>query len=178
MLRLLIISFLSLFFIQDQPTQNWDSNYRIQWDDFNGKPIVNSSAVAVTASGLSFGFSTIKSTRGQLKDYSYTLEAQFYPKKSWYLKSKVNSHILEHERLHFDITELFARKMRKRIESSSFTGNINEEMNIIYAETREALSKMQKQYDRETQHSQNKEKQLEWQVYVKQELRKLIAYSS
>ena len=68
--------------------------------------------------------------------------------------------------------------MRKRIESSSFTGNINEEMNAIYAETREAISKMQKKYDKETQHSQNTEKQLEWQVYVKQELRKLIAYSS
>ena len=51
-------------------------------------------------------------------------------------------------------------------------------MNVIYSDSRNALSKMQNQYDAETNHSQNLEKQLEWQAFIKQELRKLAAYSS
>ncbi|NNK81847.1 MAG: DUF922 domain-containing protein [Flavobacteriaceae bacterium] len=178
MLRIIVFCFLSLTFLKEQPTQNWSSNYRLQWHDFKGEARVNSDAVAVTASGLSFSYSTIKSNRGDLKEFNYTIEAQFYPEESWYKKEQVNTHILEHERLHFDITELFARKMRKRIESSYLTKNIDQEINRIYGETRLALSEMQKQYDSETSHSQRLENQLKWQRFIKQELLKLAAYSS
>lgn len=178
MLRILVFGFLSLFFIQDKPTQNWSDSYRLEWVDFKAKPRLHTSTVAVTASGLSFGFSTTTSSFGRIKDYEYTVEAQFYPEDSWYIKERANNHILEHERLHFDITELHARKMRKRLENTIFSNNINQEMNAIYSEIRRTLSKMQDQYDAETNHSQIVEKQLEWQAFIKEELRKLVAYSS
>ena len=178
MLRILIFSLLSFLFIQDKPTQNWSNNYRLQWQDFKATPRLKSTTVAVTASGLSFGFSTTTSSRGTVEDFNYTIEAQFYPEDSWYVKERANNHILEHERLHFDITELHARIMRKRIKSVRLSNTINMELNTIYSESRRALSKMQNQYDTETNHSQNLEKQLEWQAYIKQELRKLAVYSS
>jgi hypothetical protein len=178
MLRIFVFSLLSLLLIQDKPTQNWTSNYRLQWQDFKANPKLNTTTVAVTASGLSFGFSTTTSSRGHIEDFDFTIEAQFYPEDSWYVKDRANHHILEHERLHFDITELHARKMRKRLQTTSFSKNINTEMNVIYSDSRNALSKMQNQYDAETNHSQNLEKQLEWQAFIKQELRKLAAYST
>ena len=39
-------------------------------------------------------------------------------------------------------------------------------MNVIYSDSRNALSKMQNQYDAETNHSQNLEKQLEKLVHL------------
>lgn len=178
MLRILFLSLLSLLFIQDKPTQNWSNSYILDWADFKAKPRLHTTTVAVTASGLSFGYSTTTSSFGRVKNYEFTVEAQFYPEDSWYIKDRANNHILEHERLHFDITELYARKMRKRLENTNFSNNINQEMNAIYSETRRALSRIQDQYDLETNHSQLKEKQLEWQAFIKQELRKFAHYSS
>ena len=103
---------------------------------------------------------------------------QFYPKKSWYLKSKVNSHILEHERLHFDITELHARMFRQRIEKTRFTMNIDAQMNRLHEAINKELEALQNRYDAETRHSQDLEKQQEWQTKIIEALNKLSRYSS
>ena len=72
MLRIFVFSLLSLLLIQDKPTQNWTSNYRLQWQDFKANPKLNTTTVAVTASGLSFGFSTTTSSRGHIEDFNFT----------------------------------------------------------------------------------------------------------
>ena len=58
MYKFLITIVFSLCMFQDEPTMSWNHDYRLEWSDFNGAPVKYTSAVAVTASGISFSFST------------------------------------------------------------------------------------------------------------------------
>ena len=177
MYKFIILFCAALLCFQDEPTINWSPQLQLEWSDFQGRPVKGTTVVAVTASGLSFGFST-KRTNDQLSDYTFHVEAQFYPQKSWYIKARANANILSHERLHFDITELHARKFRKTISNTKFTNNINKEMEDIYASINRELTAMQNLYDEETDHSQNLEKQREWESKITLALEKLAYYSS
>jgi len=153
----------------------WSDDLQLQWEDFNGTPTLGTTVVAVTASGLSFGFST-KMTETQLVDYTVFVDAHFYPDKSWYVKERANSVILDHERLHFDITELHARKFKQRIAQTKFDLRINSQMERIHNTITDELRQMQQKYDTETDHSQNVDKQKEWQKFIKVQLDKLSYY--
>lgn len=177
MYKFIIAVCLSLCFVQDESRISWDIDYRLEWSDFKGTPRPRNHAVAVTASGITFGYST-KMSETQLIDYNVEISADFYPDKSWCLRERVNNNILNHERLHFDITELHARKFRKRVQRTNFNMNINRQMEAIHEQINRELEAMQNKYDAETNHSQNIEKQKEWQTYIVEELNKLVYYSS
>ena len=81
--------------------------------------------------------------------------------------------MLNHEQLHFDIAELFARKLRKELEKPRFTTASTEEIFSAVASFNMELDKMQKRYDNETNHYRNKKKQKKWEIYVGEELAKL-----
>ena len=162
MYKLLIACVFSLFFIQEDRAVPWNDDLQLQWTDFNGRPTQGTTVVAVTASGLSFGFST-KMSETRLVEYTSFVDAHFYPDKSWYIKERANSIILDHERLHFDITELHARKFRQRIAQTKFDLRISEQMERIHTTINDELRQMQQKYDLETNHSQHVVKQKEWQ---------------
>ena len=166
---------LSLCLFQQDRSMTWSEDLQLQWEDFNGTPTRGTTVVAVTASGLSFGFST-KMTETQLVDYTAFVDAHFYPDKSWYVKERANSVILDHERLHFDITELHARKFKQRIAQTKFDLRINSQMERIHNTITDELRQMQQKYDTETDHSQNVDKQKEWQKFIKVQLDKLSYY--
>ncbi len=159
------------------PTIAWSEDYKVVWNDFKkvNRPTSNTKATATTASGISFGFSAKQSPR-RLFSFDYHVVAHFYPDESWYLKGSETDVILKHERLHFDITELFARKFRQRIETSKFTKNIDQEMKRIHNKIIRELRAYQEKYDSETNHSINLEAQLKWQEKLVSELKALKAY--
>jgi hypothetical protein len=175
MYKLLIACLLSLCLFQQDRSMTWSDYLQLQWEDFNGTPTRGTTVVAVTASGLSFGFST-KMTETQLVDYTAFVDAHFYPDKSWYVKERANSVILDHERLHFDITELHARKFKQRIAQTKFDLSINSQMERIHNSITDELRQMQQKYDTETDHSQNVDKQKEWQKFIKVQLDRLSYY--
>lgn len=175
MYKLLIFCVLSLCIVQDDRAYTWSDDVQLTWDDFNGEPTHGTTVAAVTASGISFGFST-KMTETKLVDYEAFVDAHFYPDKSWYIKDRASDIILDHERLHFDITELHARKFRKRLAQTKFDLRISDQMERIHMAINEELRLMQKKYDQESEHSQNIEKQKDWQRYIKLELEKLAYY--
>lgn len=162
----------TFFYAQDGPVMAWNENYELQWSDFRAEPQPRGDEIAVTASGLTFGYSVTRFSKGGF-DYSFEVTAHFYPEKSWGIKELVNDNTLAHERLHFDITELHARKFRKRVKETRFSSNIDAEMERINIEINQQLRAMQKLYDKETSHSRYPEKQGVWQEYVKSELEKL-----
>lgn len=153
----------------------WNENYRLQWSDFKAQPEEHVDAVAITASGLSSKFSA-RTTSTRLVDYSSDVVAHFYPGKSWYKPTKVNEIVLAHEQLHFDITELHARKLRKRISEYDFTVDIKSEMNVLVDTANEDLEKMQEIYDSETNYSMDVESQKKWQLYIRGELKRFSSY--
>lgn len=152
---------------QDEETLLWQPKLKLNWSNFKGKP-TNNRAAAVTASGLTYDFSTL-SKNGVLQ-VEYTISSYFYPNKSWYRPEVCDSIILSHEQLHFDITELYARKLRKQLDKKKFTSNAKNEVRTIYKQINFELNEYQNLYDAETDFSRNREKQLEWKNKIATEL--------
>ena len=174
-MKYVLLICLSLLFISDERPLIWSDAYRLEWSDFKANPKSRSTVVAVTASGITFSYTTKKSNSG-LIDYNFQVEAHFYPEQSWYVKDRVNRIHLSHERLHFDITELYARKFRKEISNTKFTNHVNREMDAIYQEITDGLRNMQNLYDEESSHSINVGNQKKWEKYIALELEKLVHY--
>ncbi len=174
---LVVLLFFCTVQAQEKPSILWGEHYKLVWADFKkvSNPTLDKNAAAVTSSGITFSFSS-KKTAIKLVDFNYKVVADFYPNESWYLKGKETDIILAHERLHFDITELFARQLRQRIEMFEFTKNINQEMKRIHRKIIKELNVYQERYDLETNHSLNLEIQLQWQNKVASKLKALNAY--
>lgn len=167
-----------LCIVLGNPTEEqlvWDEAYRLSWSDFRAAPQEDVDAVAITASGLSSSLSA-RTTSTRLVDYTITITANFYPDKSWYKPERVDEIVLAHEQLHFDITELNARKLRKKIAEYNFTLNIKSELNILVNNANKELAVMQEQYDSQSNYSMEIEGQKKWQIYVRNELKKLASY--
>jgi len=169
---LIFFTLLCVGSFSNEETVTWDETSKLTWADFKAEPDAESDAVALTASGITFGYS-LKTAGKRIAAVSTTVEAHFYPNKSWYLKDKGNAHILAHEQLHFDITELYARKFRQQLAELEVNQNIKAQMNALHNAINEAVSKTQKRYDQETMHSMNIEKQKEWEVFIGKELKAL-----
>ncbi|NJB70522.1 hypothetical protein GGR42_000984 [Saonia flava] len=142
----------------------WAKGRGLTWKDFRAKPKVGSNAAAVTASGITYSFSSL--ARGSEVEVEFKVNTFFYPDKSWYKKEVCDDIILSHEQLHFDISELFARKFKKRLNELTFTLKIKEEVRTIYKDILKELSDFQELYDWETNFSRDTEKQLEWNKKV------------
>lgn len=138
----------------------WQPGKRLYWKDFKGEVPSGSGAAATTASGISYQFSTSYKDGEMVVDYE--VNAFFYPTKSWYKPKMCNDVTLIHEQLHFDITELFARQMRKKMAATKFTKNIKAAVKVIYTNTLEELNNFQNRYDNETDYSRNIPQQKIW----------------
>lgn len=161
----------------DDETVTWNASKKLSWADFKGSPNLESDAVALTASGITFGYS-VKTSGDRIVQFSTTVETHFYPNKSWYLKDKSNEHILGHEQLHFDITELYARMFRAQISKVEVNQNVKKQLNRLHDLINLAVSETQKKYDEETQHSINAVKQREWNNFIEKELAKYDQFKS
>ncbi|MFT6166236.1 MAG: hypothetical protein ACJASF_000922 [Vicingaceae bacterium] len=138
----------------------------LTWEDYQAQPNPTSSFKALTTTRVSFK----ANSNGKLLQLS--LKNTFEPHNSW-TKSNESGSLLEHERLHFHISELYARKLRKEILETKFSVSDQKLMNEIsrlYEEKMIELSKYHKQYDRETGHSTIEKKQNEWESKIKSEL--------
>ncbi len=149
---------------QEANALQWDAKRKLTWADFKGEPKSKQSVAALTASGISYQFST-DWKNGQM-EVDFEVTAYFYPEKSWYWPELSDAVILGHEQLHFDISEVFARKMRDLLANTKFSNNIKTEVSKIYSQVLKELDQFQNQYDKETNFSRNREQQLLWNQKV------------
>ena len=179
MLARFLIIFLTLIngASNDEVTIEWNENRKLSWADFKGPVEANSDAVAVTASGITFSFS-VRESGDRFTNFKAQASAHFYPEKSWYNKKKATDHILAHEQLHFDITELHVRRLRYEISKLKISQNIKRELRQLHEDANADLAKMQRSYDAQSEHSINKKQQAIWAEFVRTELHKYRAFRS
>ena len=161
----------------NEETMTWDASRKLTWEDFKADPNLESDAAALTASGITFGYS-VKTSGRRIIDFTTSVEAHFYPNKSWYLKGKGDNHILKHEQLHFDITELYARKFREQLTRLQVNQNVMKQMNRLHITINDALNETQKRYDEQSNHSINIEMQKQWVSFIATELKALEKFKS
>ena len=156
----------------------WEEAKPLTWADFQGTPNPNNPFQANTNSGISYSWSFKAS--GDEVTFASEVFCFFLPKGSWVRPGKASTNLLAHEQLHFDITELHARKLRKELENFTAVGSkdMKKLLGDIYKKIDAERKLMQERYDRETDHSQKEKVQEEWQQKIEAELAALEEFSS
>jgi len=174
--KIIIIIFI-LFYNNGVLSQNldsiiiWTKNYKISWNDFLGKRLISKDNVAAKS------FLELYYIPGYHKNgyYSYTIIPVFNKYKSSVLDRNIK--LLEHEQIHFDILEIFSRKIRKQFE---ILKNFNESEYThykIFNNYLDSLKNYQERYDLDTDHSLVEKKQEFWKKIVAIKLKELDSYS-
>lgn len=147
----------------------WNANASLKFSDFKSKPF--GSFQGNTFAGIILDF---KQDEKGIQLFTYTL---FFCRHSFIKDSSEN--LLKHEQLHFDITELFARKLRQQILLKHFKNgkSMSADINKIYTDVTSDLNKEQDIYDKETVHGTNLVKQQEWINSIHGQLKQLENYS-
>lgn len=133
----------------------WNEKRKLTWADYKGSPNPGSDAAASTTTYLGIEYKIREGSFG------YKITCSFSKNRSW--GRHRNDHILGHEQGHFDIAEIFARKLNKLLSQYVFNAKTyQQDLNKIYKNILQEKDDLQNQYDAETNHSINKDKQAEW----------------
>lgn len=110
------ISLLSFSFVKDDFIL-WQENKKLKIQDFKAENKdtvkVNQQQFLGAISAIRIEYSSFQRNKNSVPDFS--IKTYFDPNESWMLLK--NDYVLQHEQIHFDLTELYARKMRKSVES-------------------------------------------------------------
>lgn len=153
----------------------WNQDRPLVWEDFRGEADLNVRFNASTNSGIGFSWSYKSDQNGE--DFQYEISNFFDSEKSWVKTGSESPHLLKHEQLHFDISELHARQFRKSLSQFETSKNIKADLNRLYRQHEQERLQMQRRFDQETKHSMNKEAQVNWETYIQKQLKKLATYS-
>ncbi len=161
-------------FSQEQEKIEWEDGQKLIWADFKGIPKQGVAYEANTNSGISFSWSY--STENGQPVLKYEVVTNFFPQLSWVKQNEKDMYLLGHEQLHFDISELHARKLRKAIDEYEIGRNIRRDLNRLYESIEKDRVAMQNLFDAETIHSTDKDAEAGWRKFVEEELAKLSDY--
>lgn len=152
----------------------WSANRPLTWADFKTKPTPADRLAALTSATID--------VQAGCTDFVFTssVRAVFVPTESWVRDSATATpNLLRHEQLHFNITELHARRMRQKIallklNCTRLQPAFKNATNVIFTE----WQKEEARYDQETNHGLNLDRQKTWEIQVKQRLVLLEQYAS
>jgi predicted secreted Zn-dependent protease len=159
------VLFLFPFFAiaQNDESIEWSSDKRLSWADYLAKPITQSGAAAITSTTIGIEYHV------RNNKFSYSITCRFSKTRSW--GKYKTAYILQHEQGHFDITEIYARKLAKELKEYKFnSGKYQDDVTSIYKRLMDEKEDYQNKYDKETDFSRNKEKQAEWLEKIRDEL--------
>lgn len=156
----------------------WDEDIKLKWSDFQGKP---DSLATYVGSATAVTMAQIRSEAYWEDDLpNFKVVNRFVKSKSWVVDSTTSSPFaLAHEQLHFDIAEIYTRKIRKGVAELRKSGNSDMDDYVgLIQKLMDARNKENALYDRETAHSIIDFKQEEWNEKIAKELKKLKEYKS
>ncbi len=167
---LAVVLFLIFFLGTSSDTPDiiyWDEDHPLTWEDFQGNPNYNyrnRDISALTSSG-------IVHYRGcENGKITYRVRAYFEKNESWYKNAAKTDYHLAHEQLHFDVTELHARKLRKLLDEQNYRCGEEEQFERYIRQYLNNWEVTQQAYDFSTHHSLNKKQQKNWHHKIAFEL--------
>lgn len=151
----------------------WHQNRKLDISDFKGS-VEKRPFTAATFSSFRY---TLEARPFITNKYTLNVETFFDCKSSYFKHTKLDSFVLIHEQLHFDISELYARKFVERIENEALDLNqFLAKREQILAEIGRELYLKHDEYDSEVY--VDRTKQWFWNDNIKHELDKYQKYSS
>jgi len=119
----------------------WAKRQPLTWDDFRNPSLdTKNNWAGYISTGISM-------SRGRLTHHAF---AYMVPEVTWNRLGSNSEASLRHAQAHFDITELYARKLRSRLAAQRPVGN--RDANRMYRETIEEHNIMQADFDQQTVH--------------------------
>lgn len=147
---------------------SWSVNRRLSWEDFKGLPDENNPHHALTAANLAVNANC------KNQGFTYEVKCVFLPTESW-SKNKKSQKLLEHEQLHFDLTEVHARLLRKELQHLN-CANLKEKLNGTVSSAFTKWKAEQDAFDAASKHGLNAEEERLWASNVARRLQALEAY--
>lgn len=156
---------------ENEATLPWAVNRPLTWADFKCAPLRNTEAVALTSTSLGISY------RVKNSQFVYDINCSFSKHHSWGLLK--TAYILAHEQAHFDITEIFARKLHQQLQDYRFNeSTFKHDISAIYQKVVKEKEAFQELYDGQTDHSRKKAVQQEWLVRIEALLDDTAPYQS
>lgn len=165
--------FVSATYPRPQKTEQivWGTK-TITWDDFQGANNPKSSGIASTYSYMDMEILNPEAGKTVVE-----LKAVFDKEESWVVYREKT--VLNHERGHFDITELYARKLRKKISETRFSPTqYKTELWNLYKVYDKDMDAYHDRYDDETDSSMDTPKQKAWEASIKKDIEALNDFKS
>ena len=172
------LSILILLLLQSIPMWgqkiNWFATRKLTYSDFKNKIEPDKSSFRhenaahlkrAASSTIGWNYEITSSTTNDnidLKIYAF-----FDPTKSWMKNEYKNEYVLNHEQKHFDIAEIYKRKLQQRIKKEiKGKKDFERKFDQLYHQVYTEYCDFQKKYDSETLHGTIVEKQKEFDVLI------------
>jgi len=164
-------------FVAPPPTKPagipWAANRPLTWADFQGRPRLGEAEAALTSADLLSG--------AKCQDFVFTatVTPTFDPATSWVRDAKAASPaLLRHEQLHFDLAEVYARRLRQQLQAAHLNcEKLQPAFNRLTQAVYNQWSNDENRYDVETSHGLNAPKQAAWDRQIQQQLAELQAFA-
>ena len=148
----------------------WSAERKLNWEDFRGTPESTNPHHALTAANLAVD------ARCKDNKFYYEVKCVFLPGESW-SKNKKSEKLLAHEQLHFDLTEVHARMLRRELKELGMScGNPKTNLNTTVGNAFKAWKAEQDQFDKASRHGLDAEVQQDWDNRITQRLKELDAW--
>ena len=154
----------------------WASNRPLRWDDFQGTPPRTGEAGALTSYSIFYGVRCTGTV------FEFLTVAGFLPKSSWVKPFVLNGpraesdRALRHEQTHFDISEVYTRRIRKSFIDLYEPCRRAETLDPLAQQMLRQEKAAQDQYDNETRHGLATTQQKAWEQRVAADLQSLAKY--
>lgn len=160
----------------------WNADRPLTWDDFQGLPPAGAEKSAEAAQivmrlGYSFKAQTWFDTKtGKWKAHliEVTTTNAMDRTRSWVVPERKTDALLNHEQKHFDLNEVYRRLLQAALENflgrletvgdteEEAMAKLEEKLKEMFERVKRKCEEVQNQYDQETEHGRNAEKQREW----------------
>lgn len=160
----------------------WSANRPLTWDDFQGDPpegAEDRDEAAEIVMWLGYSFQTRtwfdRATRKWKAHLtSVTTTNTMDRSKSWVVPNQRTPDLLNHEQKHFDLNEVYRglldaalQKLVCNLEATGDTKeeaekNLDKKLKETFDKVKKKCDEVQEQYDKETDHGRNADKQKEW----------------
>lgn len=137
-------------------------------NNFEKIPEEGTNVIAITNSGFAFK-AAYKKVTDKPAILVITVTCSFDKTQSWMKPAGQNNYTLNHEQRHFDISYISCALFIKRVRATTF--NQTNYLDSIQAEYKLAIadmSKLQQQYDAETNNGINQQQQMLWNKKIDQ----------
>ncbi|AHM61489.1 hypothetical protein D770_16175 [Flammeovirgaceae bacterium 311] len=148
--------------------KRWDLRLPLQWGDFAGKPdSPDTDFAAATYAGLELDVVEVS----YIGNVTFKVRAVFDSHRSWAHPDRKDEHVLAHEQLHFDITEVYARRLERKLNTMKLKVKDKEVAKKLALQYNEAQMKEQERFDKDCVHGLDRKNQESWRNNIDRELK-------